>query len=305
MSDIIRDGSIAGAIPSIPTFRRVSPDVFAERCDRLRALAPGHAMEEYLRFAAAICGAQDSVLQRMPDLALPDAKTIEHCREHGMPPLAAKGMRRSPAWLDALQAIAHALNADALPPQARTVVQRLASGTVEGLEVAADAVLSSEYELVDAGIAPFVGAALQVYWVKLALQLGDLAFAADAPYGTCPACASYPVAGAVRIGGAAQGLRYLVCSLCASEWHVVRVKCSACASTAGISYLGIEGAKDSVKAEVCAQCGTYLKLFYLEKDPAIVASADDLATLALDMLVFEQGYGRLGANLLLAPGSGT
>jgi FdhE protein len=164
-------------------------------------------------------------------------------------------------------------------------------------------VLSNAYEAVDPAIAPFVGAALQAYWVKLALQLADRAFAPDAPFGTCPVCASYPVAGAVRIGGAAQGLRYLVCSLCGSEWHVVRVKCSACASTAGISYLNIQGAKDSVKAEVCAECRTYLKQFYLEKDTAIVPAADDLATLALDMLVFEQNYGRLGANLLLAPGS--
>jgi FdhE protein len=259
-------------------------------------------MEEYLRFAGAICEAQDSVLQRFADLPLPDAKTIEHCRDHGMPPIAANGMRRSPAWLDALQSIARALNADALPPQARNVVERLAAGAVDRLEAAADGVLSSEYDLIDPAIAPFVGAALQVYWVKLALQLGELAFAPDAPYGTCPACASYPVAGAVRIGGAAQGLRYLICSLCATEWHVVRVKCSACASTAGISYLSIEGLKDSVKAEVCGECGTYLKVFYLEQDPAIVAPADDLATLALDMLVFEEGYGRLGANLLLAPG---
>jgi FdhE protein len=44
-------------------------------------------------------------------------------------------------------------------------------------------------------------------------------------------------------------------------------------------------------------------VFYMEKDTALEPAADDLATLALDMLVFEQGYGRLGPNLLLAPGA--
>ncbi len=303
MSEIIRDGSLAGAVPSIPQHRLVRAEVFAERAARLRQLANGHALEEYLRFVAVLCEAQDRTLQGLGDLPTPDARTIEHCREHGMPPLAANGSRRDAAWLDVLRTIAGALNAEALPPQARSVAQRLASGWNEGLEVAADAILSSEYDLVDPAVAPFVGAALQVYWVKLALQLREQAFAPAAPYGTCPVCASYPLAGVVRVGGAAQGLRYLVCSVCASEWHVVRVKCSACESTAGISYLSIEGAKDSVKAETCNECQTYLKVFYQEKDPALEPAADDLATLALDMLVFEEGYGRLGPNLLLAPGA--
>jgi FdhE protein len=303
MSEIIRDGSLAGAIPSIPQSRTVAATVFGERAARLRALAPGHAMEEYLRFAAALSDAQDRVLAGFPDLPVPDAQTLEHCRNHGMPPLAAQGMRRDAAWRDGLRALVRSLDAEALPAPARSAVERLDARADEGADATADAVLSSDYDSVDAALAPFIGAALQAYWVKLALQLGEAAFAADAPYGTCPVCASYPVAGVVRVGGAAQGLRYLVCSLCASEWHVVRVKCSACASTAGISYLGIEGARESVKAEVCAECHTYLKVFYMEKDTALEPAADDLATLALDMLVFEQGYGRLGPNLLLAPGA--
>lgn len=301
MSRIISDGSIGAAITSIPPFRPVEAGVFAERASRLRALAPAHAMEAYLRFAAALSDAQDAVLRGFPDLPVPDHRTIEQCIVHGMPPLAPQGTQRAPAWREGLRRIAAALNPDALPPQARSVVQRLATGA-EDLEAAADALLSSDYDALDPALAPFVGAAVQAYWVKLALQLGSAAFAADTPYGTCPACGSYPVAAAVRVGGAAQGLRYLVCALCASEWHVVRVKCSACESPAAISYLGIEGAKESVKAEACGECQTYLKLFYLEKDPQVVPAADDLATLALDMLVFEQGYGRLGPNLLLAPG---
>ena len=59
---------------------------------------------------------------------------------------------------------------------------------------------------------------------------------------------------------------------------------------------------DAVKAEVCDECKTYLKIFHLEKDARMVPAADDLATLALDILVDEQGYNRLGPNLLLAIG---
>ena len=137
----------------------------------------------------------------------------------------------------------------------------------------------------------------------MALQIGERATALPAQIGLCPVCGSYPVASVVRIGGAQQGLRYLVCSLCASEWHMVRVKCSACGSTRGISYLGIEGAGHAVKAECCDECRTYLKIFYLEQDTTLVPAADDLATLALDMLVDQQGYNRLGPNLLFLPGA--
>ena len=85
----------------------------------------------------------------------------------------------------------------------------------------------------------------------------------------------------------------------------MRVKCSACASTKGISYLGIEGATEAIKAEVCDECKTYLKIFYLEKDSSMEPAADDLATLALDMLVDEAGYNRVGPNLLFVPGATT
>jgi FdhE protein len=44
--------------------------------------------------------------------------------------------------------------------------------------------------------------------------------------------------------------------------------------------------------------------FYQEKDPMLEPMADDLATLALDLLVDEQGFQRSGPNFLLHPGSG-
>ncbi|HEU5283886.1 MAG TPA: formate dehydrogenase accessory protein FdhE [Burkholderiales bacterium] len=303
MTEIIRDGSVAGGIPAVPQFRPVAPEVFAERAARLRTLAPGHALEAYLRFAAALSLAQETTLRRMGDVTLPDDQTLQHCREHGLPSLSVDGHRRDPVWRDVLAAIGTSLNPEALPPQARDVLSALSAAPVDALEAAANNLLAGAYAEVDAGRAPFIAAALQVYWVKMALQLGEAAFSRDVRYGLCPVCGSHPVASVVRVGGAAQGLRYLVCSLCASEWHVVRVKCSACASTKGIGYLGIEGANPAIKAECCDECRAYLKIFYLEKDTALDPVADDLASLALDMLVDEQGYNRVGPNLLFAPGA--
>ena len=121
--------------------------------------------------------------------------------------------------------------------------------------------------------------------------------------GLCPVCGSHPVAGIVRIGGAQQGLRYLSCSLCATEWHMVRIKCSSCESTRGISYYVLEGSNGAVKAESCDECNSYLKLLYMEKDHQMEPVADDLASLALDVLMDETGKARGGPNLFFHPGS--
>jgi len=219
-----------------------------------------------------------------------------------MPPLSVDGHQRDPAWRDGLHTLIEHLDPAAMPSQAQRMVAELRASPADQLETGAGHLLAGAYAELKAGEGPFLAAALQVYWVKMALALGPEGFSRQVKYGLCPVCGSYPVASVVRIGGAQQGLRYLVCSLCASEWHAVRVKCSACASTKGISYLGIEGASEAIKAEVCDECKTYLKIFYLEKDSSMVPAADDLATLALDMLVDEAGYNRLGPNLLFVPG---
>jgi FdhE protein len=300
---VIKDGSIAGQVPEIPAFRAVSADVFTERAERFRALAPGHALHAYLDFAAALSFAQADTLRSSATLPVPDESTLVHCREHGLPPLSVDGHRRDPAWCHGLTQLLDMLARAALPTRAAEVLRRLQAGQPDHLETAASALLTGAYDGLDAGEAPFVAAALQLYWVKMGLQLGDRATALPAQLGLCPVCGSHPVASVVRIGGAQQGLRYLVCSLCASEWHMVRVKCSACGSTKGISYFGIGGASPAVKAECCDECKTYLKIFYLEQDTSLVPAADDLATLALDMLVDEEGYSRIGPNLLFLPGA--
>jgi len=301
-TEIIQDGSIGGQIPDIPTFRPVSADVFAERAQRLGALAAGHTLEHYLRFAAALSRAQAGVLRSLPVIPLPDERTRAHCREHGLPVLSLDGHGRSEYWRHALAQITARLDADELPAQAAEVVKRVRARSAEELEDAAGALLEGAYTELDAAEAPFIAGALQAYWVKMTLQLGERATAHAAQIGLCPVCGSHPVASVIRIGGAQQGLRYLVCSLCASEWHMVRVKCSACGSTKGISYFNIHAASEAIKAECCDECKTYLKIFYLEKDTSLVPAADDLASFALDMLVDQEGYNRIGPNLLFLPG---
>jgi FdhE protein len=125
----------------------------------------------------------------------------------------------------------------------------------------------------------------------------------DVP-GVCPVCGTLPVASIVRAEKAYQGHRYLHCSLCATEWHLVRVKCSHCESTEGVHYRSIdtgliEGGPSAVRAEACDSCKTYRKICYQEHDMAVEPVADDLGSLALDLLMSEAGFHRGSGNPLL------
>ncbi len=68
-----------------------------------------------------------------------------------------------------------------------------------------------------------------------------------------------------------QGLRYLHCNLCETEWHVVRVKCSNCEQSRDLNYWSLDNEQAAIKAESCGDCGTYLKILYQEKDPKVEA----------------------------------
>ena len=128
----------------------------------------------------------------------------------------------------------------------------------------ASALFASDFSLVSSDKAPFIWAALSLYWA----QMASLIPAKPAPNTAkrassvrcvvqCQSPAWYRL---VR-----HRLRYLHCNLCETEWHVVRVKCSNCEQTRDLNYWSLENEDAAVKAESCGDCGTYLKILYQEK----------------------------------------
>ena len=77
------------------------------------------------------------------------------------------------------------------------------------------------------------------------------------------------------------------------------MKCVSCGSTKGIAYQEIEGIADTIKAETCDECRTYVKILNRRKAPELEAVADDVASLGLDLLVTEAGWSRAGVNPFL------
>ncbi|TLZ15969.1 MAG: formate dehydrogenase accessory protein FdhE, partial [Gammaproteobacteria bacterium] len=186
-----------------------------------------------------------------------------------------------------------------VPPGAREACERLRALPPPQLEAQADALLAACADAIEVAAAPFLMAALQVYWVALASRLAPEQVVELEVSGLCPVCGTLPVASIVRADERSQGYRYLHCALCATEWHLVRITCSQCQGTANIAYHSIEGAAEAIRAESCDGCHTYRKILYQEKDPNVEPVADDLASLALDLLMSEAGYHRGSGNPLL------
>ncbi len=289
---------------SIPRIRL--PDratVFAERAARIRKLADHNPIGGYLRLMASVVDAQHQILAVFSANPLtPDA--LKLAQAHSMPLASALTSERDPVWRNVLWGLLDRVEADgAVTPALGKLFDALHAMSDAELDAAADAVLALTFAEVDPATAPFLMAALQVVWTDIAARLDTR----DVPYletpGLCPVCGSPPVASIVRIGGQYQGYRFLQCSLCACEWHLVRVKCSRCDSTKGIAYHGIVGGSDALRAESCDECHTYRKIGYQEKDYDFEPLADDLASLTLDLLMSEAGFHRASPNPLLWPQS--
>jgi len=285
--------------------------VFADRSARFLQLAGGHPLAEYLSIMAALAAAQHNAIGRRKAPVVAEA-ALARSRDYGMPPLAALGHARDPQWRDDL----HDLLAQVAERSvARAMVDASRALDVPALEALADRILGGTTLDSDAAVVPAVGAALQVYFTRLAASL-EVDRVRNFDVATvCPVCATRPVASVVRLGGERNNLRYLVCALCGTEWHMTRIQCSACEQDKGVHYLSLTvgdadpahnevGPAAARRAEACDECKSYLKIFYQEKDPLLDPVADDLASLALDLLVDERGYARSGPNLLLHPGSG-
>lgn len=306
MPSILEPGEIEAAASSPPFLHLPPHNLFALRAQRLEQLAEGHALAEYLRLIAGLCRVQQQVFDDSPLTAPFDAQRIEACQQHGLPPFAADTLVREEGW----QAYLDALLQRYVAPEQPAVLEALATLRNAGTgqwRAWAVALVSGQYSLVPAQLVPFLGAALQVAWSHWLLSAAHLQLKPGDSLSQCPACGSPAMAGVIRHRGKHNGLRYLVCSLCACEWHVVRVKCVYCESSKGLDYLSVEDDRHAanqapLRAEVCPGCNSYLKLVYLENDADAEALSADLGSLLLDMRLAQDGFQRLAPNLLLAPG---
>lgn len=272
-----------------PALLPAAAECFGQRAARLRHLAEGHSMAAWLGWLAELSDAQQEALTRQADLGLRLGKEIDL---HN-PLLHAGQTLLRDAWPAVYRSLAERLG---FPPLADKALAQRADAN---LALAAGRQTADGRDLNDV----LVAAALQVAWTAAARRLGltaghRLASVAE----NCPCCGSAAVGSIVLRGDGSAGLRYLECSLCTTRWNAVRARCTLCDEGSIVDYLGLAETSGAVQAETCDFCHGYIKTFFQNKDVLVDPVADDLATLALDVLVGEQGYARALPNLFLCEG---
>ena len=269
-------------------------NLYQRRAKRLRDLAQNHPLSDYLLFAADIVESQLSTLEKNP---LPPQQ-FEQLND--IEPLNAKTFKRNHIWREYLTEILDEIKPKANEQVAATI-EFLEKASSAELEEMANKLLAQEFNLVSSDKAVFIWAALSLYWLQAAQQIPHNSQVENAEnLHHCPVCGSLPVTSIVQIG-TSQGLRYLHCNLCESEWNLVRAQCTNCNSHDKLEMWSLDEELALVRAETCGSCESYLKIMFQEKDPHVEPVADDLASIFLDIEMEEKGFARSGLNPFVFP----
>lgn len=289
-----------GEIVNPPFARTPDPEVlFRQRAGRFATLAQEHRLGPYLTFLGRLAEMQAATLAGLPEPELPDAETLVRSREHAMPALDRTRFGDDPACRETLRRFFAGASSVEMPADARQNLDDLAGAQDDVLVWMARNVTSDAIPAHEAAAHILVAAGLQIHAARAASRL-DASKLTRVGDGICPACGGPPTSSLIVGWDGAHGARFCSCSLCGTLWNYVRIRCTACGSTKGISYQELDGGPDgAIKAECCSECRTYAKVMQQAKHPELDPVADDVATLALDMLLGEEGLRRSGQNPFL------
>lgn len=292
------DPSVIGGVAT-PQYARL-PDpgpLFARRAARLRHLAQASNLGPYLRFLADLCDAQGRVVAALDAPQTPDPAMIDRNRSYRMPPIDRAGLIAAAEMGQILDALLAEADKIEMPGPARAALDALRDAPASDRHALLAELTADRVPEGFAAPAAFAAAALQIAAARAASVL-DPAKLVPIRVGTCPACGGRPGASLVTATQHQEGARYACCATCATQWNEVRVKCLCCGSTKGIGYRAIDDGSENavIKAEVCDECHSWVKIFYQNRDTALEAVADDIASLGLDALLRDSDWRRGGFN---------
>jgi FdhE protein len=293
------DPTAIGEVSDPPFARLPDPTtLFQTRADRFQALAAGHPLAPYLQFLAGLSSCQHALQEALPAAELPSDEDRARARAHAMPPLNAGRFTGDAAFEATLERLLQLAGGLDMPAAARAALTAVAEADGAARTAMARAVLANDIPVEEVAGHVFVATALQVHFARLAAAL-DVKQLVPVGDGVCPACGGAPVASMVVGWQGAHGARFCVCSVCATQWNYVRIKCTLCSSAEGISYKEVEGSDGTLWGETCESCHGYVKILHQHKNASLDPVADDVASLALDLLLRESGYRRGAVNSFL------
>jgi FdhE protein len=289
-----------GGVPKAPFVRLPDPAIlFPRRAARLKTLAANTNMAPYLEFLSAICDAQSAILAFLAAPALPAPEVVARARQFDMPPIDHAAFKPDAIMHETCRRLFEELEKTKKPEAAENALVRMRQLDDPSLDRLIAAVLADSIPADALAEHIYAAAAVQVHFARLSSRLNGGALV-PVGVGVCPVCGGRPVSSLIVGWYGAEGARYASCTLCATLWNEVRVKCLVCGSTKGIGFQEIDGQDGAVKAETCDECGSYVKVFYQHKNVQLEPVADDVGSLALDQLLRDSAYSRAGINPYLA-----
>ncbi len=296
---VLPDPSVIGGIAQPPLVQLPDPvGLFDARARRFADLANESQLAPYLNFLAGLCALQRDIQADLPPVTPMAPEALARAREFAMPPLDRSNFTADTAFESTFDHLLAAAKGIPMPEAASAALDRVLKSDRAARDEMVGNVLADSLPMEALAEHVFVSAALQVHFARRAAQLDAKALVPVAD-GACPCCGGPPVSSLVVEWPHAPGARYCGCALCGSLWNFVRIRCVSCGSSKGIGLEEIEGGTGAVKAETCEECHSYVKVLYQSKDPAADVVADDVASLALDLLMRDRPYRRAGFNPFL------
>lgn len=294
------DPTAIGGVPKAPLAFLPDPTrLFTTRAERLKFLADsGSNLGPYLRFLSDLVTLQARLAAELPPVAPLDGDRVRLARESRMPPIDRARLAADPdlhAVLDRVLTEAAALD---MPEPARLALSAVTAASLADRHWLLENILTDQVP--QDSVAPhlFAAVAVQLHVSRLAATL-DAARLVPIRTGVCPSCGGRPATSSVIGVGGLDGVRFAACACCQTQWNEVRLTCLCCGSTKGISYRSVETIEATVRAEVCSECDSWVKILYQNRNHSLEPIADDVASLGLDLMMAETDKRRGGFNAFL------
>lgn len=275
-----------------PPFARVPQALFEGRNARFARLAPTSVVKDYIEFLCALTNAQSQTQKHFQDADLGTGVTLK-AADFSMPPINRVQLLKENVFSDIAQDFFARLETVAMPENAKTALSFVNADKQMRVR-AAHNLLQKTVPQGELAEHIFVLSAMQIIMTLAASKLDAKQLKAQEG-NLCPACGGTHSASTVVGWPEAEGTRFCSCLYCGTLWNVVRVKCTFCDATGGIEYREIEGGPGTILAECCKTCARYCKQMNQQKDMGFDVFADDVGSLALDLLLKEDGQYARGA----------
>lgn len=298
--DLQPDPSLIGGVPKPPLAFLPEPvKLFQARARRFAFLAETNDLAPYLTFLAELSRLQARLAVTLAPVTPVPPQRMADAAKAGMPPIDRTALAADADLAATLGALTEGAAALEMPEPGRLALEAVRGAEAGDRQWLLANVLADHIPEESAAPHLFAAAAVQVHLARLAATL-DAKVLVPVHVGICPACGGRPVTSSVMGMQGIENVRYAACASCATQWNEVRVKCLCCGSTKGISYRSVETSEATVKAEVCRECKSWVKIFYQVKNPSLDPVADDVGSLGLDILMKDTDFRRGGFNAYLA-----